>query len=792
MTNKRKVKGLPGSGSNSRRILGGTLVIFFFLLALPFVALLKRVYSQLEAQTYFQYRTQAEELTARIERRISELVQPEELRPFAEYQFFSVENAPLTQTAEIGYSALSQLPVKSNIPGIIGYFQVNPGNRFTTPLLPDASAEEIERLAKAQGISTFDLQERLRIRDTMRNILSAKLHLSPQNSGSANALGKKTEEARKKYASAVQGVFASGGAASTADRFRATAEMLDGKESESKPAEPEKQAPVAEKTKARDSAFAGIAKGGQTQQLSELKLDTKYWEGQQQLPKPAAEAKDIIQNAVTAKLQARQSRKEIVTVPSDAAAEADSENLDKTSQSQRVASNKAASFLNQLNITRGTEGNAAKGKVVADAPAVPQGVFREQNPAPPSRRKIEEEEIEVQTFEGAIDPFQFELFPPHTFAFYRKVWRNNQRLIQGFVANSQDFLNKVVREQFYQDSLSGTASLIVGYKGEVHATYPRSPSYSSLYRSAPSTSNDADSVLLYRSALPPPLEQLELLFTSGPIAVGPEVMVVHVLAATFALILLAGLYAIYALGVRQLDLIQQRSDFVSAVSHELKTPLTSIRMYAEMLREGWVDDLQKQKTYYDFIFFETERLSRLITNVLQFSRLSKRGVAVELKNLEVSRLLDVVRSKVDSQVQASGFSVTFSIEGDAERKVSADEDSFVQIFTNLVDNAIKFSGQAERKEILVGCRALADKDTFFFVRDFGPGIDSRQMKKIFDLFYRGENEMTRTTPGTGIGLALVRALAETMHGEVTLENMKPGAEFTIRFPRAVASAMPNR
>ena len=97
------------------------------------------------------------------------------------------------------------------------------------------------------------------------------------------------------------------------------------------------------------------------------------------------------------------------------------------------------------------------------------------------------------------------------------------------------------------------------------------------------------------------------------------------------LVLLVGHYGLYRLGLQQIDLAVQRSDFVSAVSHELKTPLTAIRMYGEMLRAGWVQDEARRQTYYDFIFFESERLSRLIANVLQLARLTNHDAPLDLK-----------------------------------------------------------------------------------------------------------------------------------------------------------------
>ncbi|MBT8430622.1 MAG: ATP-binding protein, partial [Gammaproteobacteria bacterium] len=117
----------------------------------------------------------------------------------------------------------------------------------------------------------------------------------------------------------------------------------------------------------------------------------------------------------------------------------------------------------------------------------------------------------------------------------------------------------------------------------------------------------------------------------------------------------------------------------------------------------------------------------------------------------------------------------------AKQTLAVDHDAFAQIMINLVDNAIKFSAQAHEKLIEVSAKAIGEDRVEFAVRDHGPGIARDQMKKIFRLFYRAENELTRETVGTGIGLALVHRLATAMEGEVDVINREPGAEFRVRF-----------
>ena len=117
-----------------------------------------------------------------------------------------------------------------------------------------------------------------------------------------------------------------------------------------------------------------------------------------------------------------------------------------------------------------------------------------------------------------------------------------------------------------------------------------------------------------------------------------------------------------------------------------------------------------------------------------------------------------------------------------EQKISVDDDCFAQIVINLVDNAVKFSRDADTRRIDIDCRLDTDKNIVLSVRDYGPGIDRRQLKKIFELFYRSESELTRETVGTGIGLAIVHQLVNAMGGSVDVVNREPGAEFRVTFP----------
>ena len=389
--------------------------------------------------------------------------------------------------------------------------------------------------------------------------------------------------------------------------------------------------------------------------------------------------------------------------------------------------------------------------------------------------------MKILSFEGEVDPFQFTVLSTGPLGFFRKAWRNNLRYIQGFVVDKGELLQQLIESPMHGTALGQLASLSVSYQGLEIFSRPPAVTRAGALTLRP----------LYSATLDAPLDTVELAFRVGRMPRSGGAVVVDALALTLVLVLLVGHYGLYRLGLQQIDLAVQRSDFVSAVSHELKTPLTAIRMYGEMLRAGWVQDEARRQTYYDFIFFESERLSRLIANVLQLARLTNHDAPLDLKEYTLHHLLDIVRSKVSTQADAAGFALQFLTESEATdlaaASVLADEDAFVQIFINLVDNALKFSANAEVKRVDMGLRRHASqpRQAVLFVRDYGPGVAHDQMQRIFQLFYRAEDELTRQTKGTGIGLALVKVLATKMHATVQSAQPQSGRRVSAHFTDCV-------
>ena len=212
-------------------------------------------------------------------------------------------------------------------------------------------------------------------------------------------------------------------------------------------------------------------------------------------------------------------------------------------------------------------------------------------------------------------------------------------------------------------------------------------------------------------------------------------------------------------------------------------------MYSEMLKFEMIEEKNIQMEYYNFIYSESERLSRLINNVLQLSALSQKTEVIKLEPVLIATLKDIVQSKLSTLITTNHFKLNFEIPEPLKTfQTSVDLDAFSQIMINLIDNSIKFYNTAKinvlnRQTIDISFSlANSTKDKLMIsVRDYGPGISISQHDKIFELFYRCGNELTRSTSGTGIGLALVNELMIAQNGEIQVTRQDQGVSFELVF-----------
>ena len=378
--------------------------------------------------------------------------------------------------------------------------------------------------------------------------------------------------------------------------------------------------------------------------------------------------------------------------------------------------------------------------------------------------------------------------------FYRDARINQQSSVQGFIVDKHTFLYQLLGIYIRRAGFDNKIQVQLIDKIENNFRHYYEYDIDRQGDASFTISNESNNALitktLFKGELVTPFDNLSLDFTTGDLPLGPATSFVFIFIVVLSLVIVAGTAGFYWLGVKQIALAEQRMNFVSSVSHELKTPLTSILMYSEMLKSGMVKDKENQHDYHHFIFDESERLSRLINNVLQLSNLNRNQelVAPEYVNIDVLR--DIIQSKVSTLITKNDFQLNFVIDENMPKNLQAfiDLDAFSQIAINLIDNAVKFFNAAnikglQRKKIdvvFVLDKINSDK-LIFSIRDYGPGISSSQHDKIFELFYRCGNEMTRTTSGTGIGLALVHQLVIAQDGKISVTRHQSGVSFDLTF-----------
>jgi signal transduction histidine kinase len=256
-------------------------------------------------------------------------------------------------------------------------------------------------------------------------------------------------------------------------------------------------------------------------------------------------------------------------------------------------------------------------------------------------------------------------------------------------------------------------------------------------------------------------------------------MIILVLIALFFFSILSGGFYVLSSLRSQMALARQKTTFVANVSHELKTPLTSIRMFAEMLKERRQPDRDKQEKYMDLMVSETDRLTRLINNVLDFSKMEKGKREYMKKRLDLAFL---VKDMVESQrirLEREGFSVTFSSEM-GQIWLTGDEEALKQALLNLLSNAEKYSGAI--KEIDVEIVGTADR-VLVNVKDRGIGIPPGEVKKIFREFYRVDESLTADVGGSGLGLTIAHRIIGDQGGEIRpIPREGGGSIFQISLP----------
>jgi two-component system, OmpR family, phosphate regulon sensor histidine kinase PhoR len=242
-----------------------------------------------------------------------------------------------------------------------------------------------------------------------------------------------------------------------------------------------------------------------------------------------------------------------------------------------------------------------------------------------------------------------------------------------------------------------------------------------------------------------------------------------VLVGLSGLVVIAGIIVTVVAAERERKLSNLKSDFVANVTHELKTPLALVRMFGELLQSGRAGSEEKRTQYLQIIVSESERLSALIENVLDFAKVERGNAAYEFSK---GTLPEVVGRAVEAcRVRAEREGVTLELDADLELPEAMLDERAIEIAViNLVDNALKYAAQGRRVSIAVR-RAGPHQEVR--VSDLGPGIASEDRRRIFERFVRGKSAQGKQARGSGIGLALVKHIAEAHGGKAWVEDGAP-------------------
>jgi signal transduction histidine kinase len=251
-----------------------------------------------------------------------------------------------------------------------------------------------------------------------------------------------------------------------------------------------------------------------------------------------------------------------------------------------------------------------------------------------------------------------------------------------------------------------------------------------------------------------------------------------------SLLMVGGLALAYRSVSKEVALAHLKSDFVSNVSHELRTPLALIRLYAETLELGRITTPEKKEEYYRIIRKESERLTALINNILDFSRIEAGRKEYDFRETDIAEL---VRNTLDAyryQIEQQGFAFEQNIDASIPA-VRVDREAIARALVNLVNNALKYSAD----EKFLGVKLYRVNDLLKLeVVDRGIGITRRDQSKIFEKFYRTGDALVHNTKGSGLGLSLVRHITQAHGGDVEVESAPgKGSKFILTLPLAVAA-----
>jgi signal transduction histidine kinase len=252
------------------------------------------------------------------------------------------------------------------------------------------------------------------------------------------------------------------------------------------------------------------------------------------------------------------------------------------------------------------------------------------------------------------------------------------------------------------------------------------------------------------------------------------------LSAVLAAVLLGGIGLTIRTAMREMKLSAMKNEFVSNVSHELRTPLSSIRVFGEFMRRGRVEDQHKVREYGSYIETESRRLTQLINNILDFSRIESGRRVYTFEEADLEEILAGTLATFTVRLRDKGFDVSYQGPDEPLPEIEVDPNAIDRAVANLLDNAVKYSDGDRVIQVKLD---RTDDEAAISVTDHGIGIPGDEQEKIFDRFHRVSTGLVHDVKGSGLGLSLVRHIAEAHGGSVTVESeLGTGSTFTIHLP----------